>query len=123
MTTALRRLKQRAEFLRVASARRKWNAPGFVLQAGPNERGDIGFGLTASRKVGPAVTRNRARRRLREAARIVLPQLGQPGFDYVLIARSETPRRDFQELLADLQRAVPRVSAAPKQAARPDGAT
>jgi len=122
MTPALRRLKQRAEFLRVAGARRKCSAPGFVLQAGPNERGDIGFGLTASRKVGPAVVRNRARRRLREAARIVLPKIGQPGFDYVLIARSETPRREFAALLADLQRAVPRVSQRRDVPVRKEGA-
>lgn len=68
-------------------------------------------GFTTSRKVGNAVARNRARRRLREVARIVLPADAAPGRDYVLIGRPETLVRPFLELLADLRAALRRLGA------------
>ena len=72
----------------------------------------IRFGLTASKKVGKAVARNRARRRLREAARALLPELGRPGWDYVLIARADaTATRPFDKLTDDLRIALEKVHA------------
>ena len=59
-------------------------------------------GFTASRKVGNAVARNRAKRRLRAAADIVITQGGAPGHDVVLIARQSTISRDFTALVQDL---------------------
>jgi ribonuclease P protein component len=68
------------------------------------------IGFTCSRKVGNAVARNRARRRLRAAARAVLPALARPGWDYVLIGRPvETATRPFALLLDDLRAALSRV--------------
>lgn len=107
------RLTRRAEFLAVAAARRKWVAPGVIVQAMP--RGDdapMRVGFTASRRVGPAVIRNRARRRLRAAAAEVLGRRGAPGFDVVLIARSETPARGFDDLAGDIGRALVKLGAA-----------
>jgi ribonuclease P protein component len=66
-------------------------------------------GFTASRKVGNAVTRNRAKRRLRAAAARILADEGRPGMDYVLIARSTTAARPFATLLGDLSTALRRV--------------
>jgi ribonuclease P protein component len=84
--------------------------PGLVLQAAPRANGaSIRFGITASRKVGNAVTRNRAKRRLREAAAQILPRAGKPGNDYVLIARGGPTERPFAALLADLEAALRRV--------------
>jgi ribonuclease P protein component len=71
----------------------------------------IRFGLTASRKVGNAVARNRARRRLREVARLLLPAMAAPGCDYVLIGRRVTLERPFALLLADLETALLRLGA------------
>ena len=106
-------LKKRGEFLRVASARRSCARPTLVLQMAPRPApaGDaVRIGLTASRKVGSAVVRNRARRRLREAAMRVLTENGQPGADYVLIARAGTARSPFAMILADLEAAIRRVN-------------
>ena len=119
--TEVGRLTRRPEFLRVAAARRKWATPGLILQARRREpeaaceaaSAPIRLGLTVSRKVGNAVQRNRARRRLRAAAREVLPHEGRPGFDYVVIGRRGTLTRPYQDLLEDLRSALRRLNDAP----------
>ncbi|MGA7261239.1 MAG: ribonuclease P protein component [Stellaceae bacterium] len=114
MGRKLETLKVRAEFLRVAGAGRRSAGPGLVVQAAPRPQEPSGatgirVGFTASRKVGNSVIRNRAKRRMRAAAASVLPTLGQPGTDYVLIARASTPDRPFAELIADLEAALRRI--------------
>ena len=78
---------------------------------------DIGFGLTASKKVGNAVERNRARRRLRALATGSLRRLAKPGADYVLIARRATLTRPWPDLQRDLYQALDRL----KKLRRPAG--
>ncbi|HEY1723273.1 MAG TPA: ribonuclease P protein component [Magnetospirillaceae bacterium] len=108
----LGRLKRRAEFLRIAAQGRKFSTPGLVLQAMSGAAAsDIRLGFTCSRKVGNAVARNRARRRLQAAAREVMPNLAQPGYEYVLIGRTETLKRPYALLLQDLRTALKRVGA------------
>lgn len=108
---AVARLKRRPEFLAVAASRRKWVMPGLILQAA--SRPEVStlpsaprIGFTASRKVGIAVERNRARRRLKAVAEKVVPRCGQPGFDYVAIARQGTLTRPFADLVADFEAAL-----------------
>ncbi|MDA0702029.1 MAG: ribonuclease P protein component [Proteobacteria bacterium] len=115
---ALRRLKRRPEFLRVAGSKRKWAAPGLVLQVGraqPAEgegnAAECGLGFTVTRKVGIAVVRNRAKRRLRAAAERVFPLHAAPGRDYVLIGRKGTLDRPFPALIADMEAALRRTDA------------
>ncbi len=102
-------LTKRADFLRAARGPRVAK-PGFILQmrARPDDPcGATRVGFTCSKKVGNAVARNRAKRRLREIARLVLPQHGKAGTDYVLIGRSgATAERPFKALLADLETAL-----------------
>lgn len=108
------RLKTRSDFLRVAAGRVRAARPGLVVQAAPrpDDCAAARVGFTASRRVGNAVARNRAKRRLRAAADAVLSAKGRAGTDYVLIARGETGGRPYAELLADLESAL-------RQLARP----
>ena len=116
MVEAPKRLKRRREFLHVARQGRKCATPGLVLQARKRSRlvpkiakEEIRVGFTVSRKVGKAVIRNKARRRLRAAAEIVLKDHGLGGYDYVLIGRAKTPGRQFGALLEDLDFALKKL--------------
>ncbi len=114
MANELVRLKTRADFLRVAAGRRRAVRAGLLLQAAPQPPGSSGgeavrVGFTASRKVGNAVVRNRAKRRLRAAAAEVLVRDGRKGTDYVLIARAGTGERRYSELVGDLAAALRQV--------------
>jgi ribonuclease P protein component len=106
-------LKKRAAFLAVAATGKKWVAPGLVVQFGTRrEAFGVRYGLTASKKVGNAVERNRARRRLRALAREILLSEAKPDRDYVLIARAGTLRRAYKDLQADLRTALQHMRAA-----------
>jgi ribonuclease P protein component len=141
--TRVGRLTKRPEFLRVAAGRQKWVTPGMVVQARSRDEappasaaaalnasegaaetetaGPPRVGITVSRKVGNAVARNRARRRLRAAAREALPEVGAPGVDYVLIGRAGTLKRAYPDLLADLKQAVGKLNRPGKPKSRSQG--
>lgn len=109
------RLKRRAEFLRVASKGRKAPMQGVVLQAlKRDDDAPARLGFTVTKKVGNAVIRNRTRRRLKEAARLLLANrelAGHPltGVDLVLIGRDGTRKRNFLSLQRDITRALERA--------------
>ena len=103
-------LQNRTDFLRAAKARRV-PCPAFLLQARARDIAETAcgarIGYTCSKKVGNAVTRNRAKRRLRAVARAVLPGAAREGWDYVLIGRpGATVSHDFKAMCADLERAL-----------------
>lgn len=105
-------LKKRSDFLRVASTRKKWVTPAMVIQISDSlcDDGDIiQIGYTASKKVGNAVARSRAKRRLREVAKKVLIGCGSQKHAYVLIARQEILSCSFDQLIRDLKWAIKRL--------------
>jgi ribonuclease P protein component len=107
-----KRFKRRADFLRLAAQGRKLVKTGFVLQAlknGPAPEPVVGF--TATKKLGNAVIRNRTKRRLREAARLVLAQRPAPGAELILVGRRETATMDFAVLRQNLAKALDEVLA------------
>ncbi|MDH5189068.1 MAG: ribonuclease P protein component [Rhodospirillaceae bacterium] len=122
MANALLRIKRRPEFLRVASKGKKWAAPGLVIQAmktsynagldADSADQNLRIGFTVSRKVGNAVGRNRAKRRLRAVCNEIMPQFAKPGFDYVIIGRQATIKRPFEMLKQDLKSALNKTGTA-----------
>jgi ribonuclease P protein component len=102
------RLKRRSDFLRVAATGKKWVSPSVIVLVDPAGAGEgVRFGLTATKKLGNAVLRNRIRRRLRHAARIVLA--GHSHVDVVLIGRVATAECPFEQLLKDLRWCLKRL--------------
>lgn len=112
------RMRQRADFLRAAQARRQGTA-GFLLQARERRPGEtpglsVRIGFTCSKKIGNAVLRNRAKRRLRALAQAVFPELGIPGWDYVMVGRpNATVSHPFAAMQSDLRDALTRVHKRP----------
>lgn len=116
MGKAPQRLRHRHEFLRVARGGQKCVMPGLVLQVYEPQSPDpkkspenIRIGFTVSKKVGNSVTRNRARRRLRAAANIVIQKYAVGGHDYVMVGRTLTTKRDFEALVGDLEKGLQRL--------------
>lgn len=110
-TPKIQRLTKRAEFLFVRAGVRAGRGAVLIEARQRDADGAIRAGFTASKKVGNAVARNRARRRLREAARRLLPLHGRAGADYVLVARQSTPDAPWAALLDDVEKALIRLRA------------
>jgi ribonuclease P protein component len=103
---AIDRLKRRAEFLAAAKGMSVARGAVVIQALAQPDRPGIRVGFTATKRVGGAVIRNRAKRRLREAARALLPEFGRPGHDYVFIARNGAPTRAWARLLDDVKSAL-----------------
>lgn len=116
--TAPERLRRRADFLRAAQGKRFF-ARGLTLQAAPRPipsepmewEAAPRFGFTVTKRSGGAVERNRIRRRLKEALRLLDPLPARSGHDYVIVARPEALSMPFQALQRELIRALGKIDA------------
>jgi ribonuclease P protein component len=109
--TPIGRLQKRAEFLRTRGGR-SWASASLVLQARRNETdapGAARFGFAATKRLGSAVRRNRARRRLKEAVRLTAPNHARADYDYVVIARQGTLAHTFPDIVKELKTALRKV--------------
>lgn len=112
----IHRLKKRAAFLRVAQTEKKAVTSNFVLQSMDSPEGalagalELRVGFTASKKVGNAVMRNRAKRRLRAAVNELFPRYALAGKDYVLIARKNCLVSRYADILKDLRYALKKTA-------------
>jgi ribonuclease P protein component len=104
-------IKASADYQRIAKTGKRWSTPAFIIQfLKTTEDAPFRLGLTASRKVGDSVVRNRAKRRLREMVRKHAKSL-RPGHDIVLIAKTDAAARDFAAMCADFEKAMTALGA------------
>jgi ribonuclease P protein component len=95
------RVRKRAEFTRIQQGGARVSTRTFVLVvSGRPDQGPARLGITASRKIGGAVTRNRAKRLVREAFRTV-GELFPPGIDLVVIVRKPPETMKTADVVAE----------------------
>ena len=112
-SSPIERLKRRADFLAAARAN-SVATTGVVVQARDRkDEGPVRVGFTVTKKLGKAVVRNRIKRRLKEAARLALPDEAQRGHDYVLVGRAAGLKRPFSGLQNDIATALKRLHPPP----------
>ena len=110
----LETLSKRSDFV-AASKAEKYVGKSIIVQARPNALQNIRVGYTASKRVGNAVKRNRAKRRMRAAVSETLAFYGTPGTDYVLIGRAQTTcNTKFEEFKNELICAFENLNVKPK---------
>ena len=107
----IERLKKRPDFLACAQAAHCARGAVLIQARSRDAEPHIRVGFTATKRIGNAVERNRAKRRLREAARLMLPDLAKAGHDYVFIARGGVTTRPWPRLLDDVKSALIRLAA------------
>lgn len=103
------RVRKRAEYLEIQSRGARVNGDCMVFIVLRRDAGSpLRLGITASRKIGGAVQRNRARRLIREAFRAVFSELPD-AIDIVVIVRKPFGDRKLAAISAEWQRALPRL--------------
>jgi ribonuclease P protein component len=115
----IERLKTRAQFLAAAQAPSCARGSVVIQRLTQPERQNIAVGFTATKKIGGAVQRNRAKRRMREAARQLLPLHGELHHDYVFVARAGVISRPWARLLDDVKTALISLAAGRADPPRP----
>lgn len=111
-TSGIGRITARPDYLAVGGSGRKWVTPSFIMQALPGVgEAPAKVGFTVSKKVGNAVQRSRAKRRLKEAARMQFPGHAPDGWSFVLIGRTAAIAYPFEKLQADMRWALAKLVA------------
>ncbi|GAB5487398.1 MAG: hypothetical protein Pars2KO_09680 [Parasphingorhabdus sp.] len=104
-------IRKRPDFV-AANRGKRFVAPGFVLLIHKRRDGHIAdahsirYGITVTKKIGNAVTRNRMKRRFRALITEILPEHGIAGADHILIGRKQAQEPAFDAMRADLEKGL-----------------
>ncbi|MBI5303836.1 MAG: ribonuclease P protein component [Chloroflexi bacterium] len=101
-------LRRGEDFQRAWDGGKSWSHPLVILRIRTNSLSINRFGFVAGKKLGNAVARNRAKRRLREAMRHRLTQIAS-GYDIIVIARTGVVRATFNELDTAIETLIQRA--------------
>ena len=113
-SSSIQVIRKRSDFL-AANRGKRFVAPGFILlvhRRRSSARGNdisentVRYGITVTKKIGNAVTRNRMKRRFRALLAEALPDLGISGADHIMIGRKQDGERAFGDLLHDLRKGL-----------------
>ena len=101
----LDKITKRSDFVKASKGQYIRTSALFLQKVKRDDKKNPRYGITASKKIGNAVERNKAKRRIRHAIKEVLPKYGKSGYDYVVIATIKTNKVSWNTVLNDLERA------------------
>lgn len=101
----LGKITKRSDYVKAARGRYIKTSSLFLQKVKRDDKKIPRYGVTASKKIGIAVERNRAKRRIRHAIKEVLPKYGKNGYDYVVVATIKTNKVSWKTVLNDLEKA------------------
>ena len=101
----LGKITKRSDYVKAARGRYIKTSSLFLQKVKRDDKKIPRYGVTASKKIGIAVERNRAKRRIRHAIKEVLPKYGKNGYDYVVVATIKTNKVSWKTILNDLEKA------------------
>tara|TARA_B100000678_G_scaffold261812_1_gene243554 strand:+ start:30 stop:398 length:369 start_codon:yes stop_codon:yes gene_type:complete len=101
----LGKITKRSDYVKASRGRYIETSSLFLQKIKRDDKKGPRYGVTASKKIGIAVERNRAKRRIRHAIKEVLPKYGKNGYDYVVVARIKINKVSWKTILNDLERA------------------
>ena len=101
----LGKITKRSDYVKASKGQYIKTSSLFLQKVIRNDKKSPRYGVTASKKIGIAVERNRAKRRIRHAIKEVLPKYGKNGYDYVVVARIKINKVSWKTILNDLERA------------------
>ncbi len=101
----LDKITKRSDFVKASKGQYIKTSALFLQKVKRDDKKNPRYGVTASKKIGNAVKRNKAKRRIRHAIKEVLPKYGKSGYDYVVIATIKTNKVSWNTVLNDLERA------------------
>ena len=101
----LGKITKRSDYVKAARGRYIKTSSLFLQKVKRDDKKIPRYGVTASKKIGIAVERNKAKRRIRHAIKEVLPKYGKNGYDYVVVATTKTNKVSWKTVLNDLEKA------------------
>jgi len=101
----LGKITKRSDYIKASKGRYVKTSSLFLQKLKRDDKKNPRYGVTASKKIGIAVERNRAKRRIRHAIKEVLPKYGKNGYDYVVVATVKTNKVSWKTILNDLEKA------------------